>query len=341
MKTCVRWMISCAVLLLVWSSEGRAEFIKKGQVGFRFLENPVSAEAIGRGGLGLVTLRHSNTLFWNPAGLGWLEGKYDFNINYTRGIADINHSALAAAIQLGGFGVIGVDALIMDYGDFYGTRRAANDLGFEETGAFSPQSFAIGLAFSQRVSDRFSYGVHVKYAHQDLGSAWIGITGSDVDDPAMTMQEKSYALSEPAIDIGAVYDFRIYSIRFGAAMQNFSREIKYEEQKFPLPYAVSFSLCFDPLSIWLGEQKEHRMMAGFESRHPRDFKEKAKYGVEYIYREQFILRAGYMGNYDQRGLTLGFGVRQPFGTSRLRLDYAFQDFGLFKSVHTFSFGVSY
>lgn len=341
MKTPMHLFLICALALMLLSPCGHAEIIKKGQVGFRFLENPVSAEAIGRGGLGLVALRNSNTLFWNPAGLGWIEEKYDFNINYTRGIADINHSALAGAIRLGSFGVIGLDALIMDYGDFYGTRRAANELGFEETGAFSPQSFAIGLAFSQRVSDRFSYGVHVKYAHQDLGSAWVGVTGTDVDDPNMSMEEKSYALSEPAVDIGAIYDFRLYNIRFGAAMQNFSREIKYEEEKFPLPYAVSFSLSFDPLSIWLGEQDEHQMTAGFETRHPRDFKEKAKYGIEYAYRQQFLLRAGYMGNYDQRGLTLGFGVRQSLGDSKLRIDYAFQDFGLFKSVHSFSFGVSY
>ncbi len=61
----------------------------------------------------------------------------------------------------------------MDYGDFYGTRRANNDQGFEETGVFSPASYAVGLAYSRKVSDRFSFGVHVKYAGQDLGSAWI------------------------------------------------------------------------------------------------------------------------------------------------------------------------
>jgi hypothetical protein len=305
------------------------------------LENPISAEAIGRGGLGVAMFRNSNAVFWNPGGLAWLDGKIDFNVNYTKGIANINHSSAVGAIALRGIGVLAVDAVMMDYGDFYGTRRANNEQGFDDTGVFSPNAWVIGLTYSQKVSDRFSYGVHLKYARQDLGDAWIATAGIDVDDPDLAMAQKSYVQSEPAADIGAVYDFLFHNIRFGAVIQNISREIRYEEEKFPLPFAVSFCLTFDPLSVFMPDNELNSLLLGFESRHPRDFKEKIKVGAEYTYHDMLILRGGYMGNYDERGLTAGIGLTKQFGKTRFRIDYAFQDFGVFNAVHIFSFGAMY
>lgn len=315
--------------------------VKKGQAGFRFLENPVSAEAIGRGGLGLVTLRNANAVFWNPAGVGWVQKTYDFNLNHTNGIADINHSSFAGAVNLSGWGVFALDLIVMDYGEFYGTRRADNEQGFVETGTFTPSAYAIGLTYSRKMTNRFSFGVRVKYAREDLGSAWIGTAGVDVNDPELEIEEKAYALGELALDVGAVYDFLYRSIRFGAVIQNVSRELKYEEEKFPLPFAASFSLSIDPISLFRQEEEQSPLLFGFETRHPRDFREKYKYGLEYNYLDLVILRSGYMANYDERGFTFGIGVRRMLSGAGLRLDYGFQEFGLFGAVHTLSFGVAY
>jgi len=333
----MKYFIILFFLCLIFSSDGFCQ-VKKAQVGFRFLENQVSAEAIGRGGMGLVLSRNANAVFWNPAGLGWMEGQYDLSINYTAGIADINHSSVAAALNLTDWGVFALDLIVMDYGDFYGTRRADNEQGFEETGVFSPASYAVGLSYSRKVSDRFSFGVHVKYASQDLGSAWVGATGSDVGDPDLTMAQKDYQLGQMALDVGAVYDFLYSGLRFGATIQNVSREIKYEEEKFPLPFAAGFSLAMAPLQLFSVDHPEGDLQVGFETRHPRDFKEKYKFGAEYLYRDLIVFRTGYMMNYDEQGLTFGLGVRQSFLNTFMRLDYAFQDFGIFGIVHTFSFG---
>ncbi|HNR68653.1 MAG TPA: PorV/PorQ family protein [bacterium] len=328
-----------ALVIILLSAPAQSDIIKKGQVGFRFLENPISAEAVGRGGMGVSLLRNANAAFWNPAGVSWIESQMDLRLNHTNGIADINVNSAAFAVQLGGFAVMAADLVMMDYGDFYGTRRANNALGFEDTETFSPQAYALGLTFSQKVSDRFSYGVRVKYAHQDLGSTWIGVTGKDVDDPELVMEQKEYALSEPAIDVGAVYDFLAHGIRFGAAIQNFSREIRYEDEKFPLPFAVSFSLTVDPFSFFNPLGDEHRFLVGFETRHPRDFQEKVQFGIDYTYLNLLMVRLGYMGNFDERGLTAGLGVHKKFQGQRVFFDYAYQDFGVFNAVHLFSFGL--
>jgi len=333
-------ILICFTLGFILSSSAHSNIVKKGQVGFRFLQNPIAAEAIGRGGLGLVSFRNSNAVFWNPSGLGWLNGKIDFNANYTKGIADINYSAMVGAFNLGKFGVVAIDFMGMDYGEFYGTRRAANDLGYIDVGTFQPSAFAVGMTYSQKVSDRFSYGVRLKYAYQDLGTALIGTEGTDVDDSTLVIESKDYAHGEPAIDIGTTYDFLSHGIRFGAVVRNFSREIKYERYKFPMPFAVGFSMVFRPLTFFNIEPQQHDLEIGFETEHPRDFKEKVKFGAEYCYHELLIVRTGYMCNYDERGLTFGMGVCKEINLVKLRLNYAYQDFGIFNNVHTLSLGLT-
>jgi len=330
-----------AVLAAVFLFESATgQIVKKAQVGFRFLENPVSAEVVGRGGVGVTTTMNSSGIFWNPSLIVWASSDIDLGLNYTKGIADIDYNAMSASFRLGEFGVIGVSALMMDYGTFYGTRRSNNADGFEETGTFSPSALALGLAFSQKVSDRFSYGVHVKYARQDLGSAWVAPTGTTFGDPAFNVSQRGYAEGGIALDVGAFYDFFYNGIRFGATLQNISREIRYENEPFPMPFAVSFGATVEPL-MFFDETERNVFVMSFESRHPRDYKEKVKLGGEYRFMEILTARAGYMMNYDERGFTAGFGVRQDFEGVPLRLDYAYEAFGIFGAVHHVSLGMSY
>jgi hypothetical protein len=328
------------LLLCCGASSLNAEFTKKGQVGFRFLENPVSAEVVGRGGTGVVNTFTSNAVFWNPALLGWVPNDLDVGLNHTRGIADINYNAVAASIHLWSTGVLGLSLLAMDYGTFYTTVRAANEQGFVETGTFSPSAFSLGAAFSQRVSDRFSYGVHLKYARQDLGAAWVATAGTSLSDSALALAQKNYDLDVLAIDVGAYYDFLHNGIRFGAVVQNISRELTYESQQFPLPFAVVFGLAIEPLRFF-DIDSVHSLVLCVESRHPRDFGEKVELGLEYYYLNTFALRGGYRTNYDERGWTAGVGVKYAFAGIPWRIDYAYEPFGVLGTRHFISLGVGY
>lgn len=318
-----------------WSVE------KKAQVGFRFLENPISAEAIGEGGMGIVGIENSTTVFWNPSGLGFMNGDRDVSANYTKGIADINYGAFSAAYKLGGGGVLAADMVYMDYGVFHGTIRSDNEDGFIETGEFSPTAYAVGLSYSQRVSDRFAYGVRLKYAYQDLGQVTIGVSGTDVDDTLLVTDIVANHHGEPAVDIGASYDFGDSGIRFGAVIQNVSREVKYVRESFPLPFAVGFSIQADVLKLMNKESAMHKFTAGVESSHPRDYKEKIKFGCEYTYLKAFTLRMGYRLNYDERGLSFGLGLNKRMGDTVLRVDYAYELYGVFGATNTFTVGSSF
>ena len=318
-----------------------AQIDKKAQVGFRFLENPIGADVIGRGATGVVGTMNAGALFWNPSEIGWLKGTADVMIHRTQGIADINYNAAAVAFNAWDFGVVGVSLLFMDYGTFYGTRRADNAEGYVETGTFSPKAYAIGLAFSQQVSDRFSYGVQIKMVQQNLGSAWVAPTGASITDPNLAISQKDYSKADVAADVGAFYDFHYMGIRFGASLLNLSRDIKYENESFPMPFMVCFGASVEPLQAFLEGDEAHDLVLGFETRHPRDFNETVQFGAEYKVMGVLLVRAGYMLNYDERGLTAGIGVRHDWSGVPLRADYAYEAFGVFGGVHHFTLGVGF
>jgi len=333
---------TCIIVLLCLCTAGslQAQFEKKGQVGFRFLENPVSAEVIGRGGTGVVNTLTANAIFWNPALIGWIATDIDVSLNHTQGIADIDYNAAAVTFHLWEEGVLGISVLAMDYGTFYTTVRAANEEGFLETGTFSPTSLAVGGAFAQRISERFSYGVHVKYARQDLGEAWVATAGTSLTDTNLATTTRKYDLDVVALDVGAYYDFLFKGVRFGACVQNISRELKYEYTAFPLPFAVSFGVMIEPLRFF-DVDSAHGLAVCVETRHPRDFGEKVEFGMEYSYLGIFTARGGYQTNYDERGWTAGVGVKSTLSGIPWRIDYAYQPFGVLGSRHFISVGVGY
>lgn len=324
-----------SIIFFIFSvSNLNAQIEKKAQTGFRFLENPVSAEVIGRGGVGVVSTLSSNAIFGNPSLLAFIERDYDISLNHTSGIADINYNAIAASINLFDFGKLGFSLLAMDYGLFYSTVRLGED-GYLDMGTFSPTAISVGIAFAQKISNRFSYGVHVKYARQNLGEAYV-IPRND-----SLLKKKEYKLDVAAFDVGALYDFNYNGIKFGATLQNISRELSYEREDFPLPFAVSFGFSIEPLKFFPNMDPIHSVIINFESRHPRDFGEKIKIGSEYHYMDFLTIRAGYQINYDERNWSAGIGVKQELSGFPIRVDYAFQPFGILGDVHHISLGVSY
>ncbi len=321
-------------ILLSLSQLNFAQIEKKAQTGFRFLENPVSAEVVGRGTIGVVNTFSSNAIFWNPSLLAFSSTDYNISINHTKGIADINYNAVAASINLFDFGVIGFSLLSMDYGTFNSTVRLGEN-GYIDMGTFSPTAIAVGTAFSQKISDHFSYGVHLKYARQNLGEAFVIPRGDSV------LSKKEYELDVFALDVGAYYDFLVSGIKFGATLQNISKELKYETQQFPLPFAISFGAAIEPLELFYGKNPLHTLIISFESRHPRDFGEKVKFGAEYHFSDFFIARLGYVTNYDERSWTAGVGFKQQISDFPISIDYAFQPFGILGDVHYISLGIGY
>lgn len=332
--------ISILIGITLLSSTSWAQFEKKAQVGMKFLTNPVSAEVVARGTAGINATFNSNGIFWNPALTSRINSQLDVSLNYQQWIADISYNSAAVSWNAFNFGVVTLSGTMVDYGELYETIRSSNSQGFEETGTFSPSAYAVGIGFSQKVSDKFSYGVNIKYVNQDLGDAWIAV-GDSLTDPNYKLQQVPYSKGVPAVDIGTFYDFQYKGITFAAALSNVSREIKFQDEPVPLPFSVSFGATVAPLEFFMENMKDNRLILCVESNHPRDFKEKLKFGLEYTYMDMFIVRGGYVTNVDERGLTAGVGLRKTISDIPVRVDYGYQNAGIFGNTHFFTVGFSY
>lgn len=337
----IRKTIMILIVTMMFANTVSAQYEKKAQTGMKFLSNPVSAEAIARGTAAINSTQNSNGIFWNPALTGLISSTVDVSLNYHQWIADISYNAVAASVNAFDFGVVTLSGTIVDYGDLYTTVRSGNGQGFEETGTFSPAAYTVGVGFSQKISDRFSYGVNAKYINQDLGFAWVATSGDSLTDPNFKRELRQYKTGMMAFDIGTYYDFHYKGITFAAVLNNISKEERYENELFSLPFSVSFGATVAPLEFLTTNTGEHGLILMIESLHPRDFGEKIKYGMEYDYAKTIFLRAGYITNYDQRGISAGVGFRKTLSNVPVRIDYAYQDTGIFGNKHFFTVGFSY
>ena len=337
-------LISLAVFC-VMVNPADAKLKKVAQAGFKFLSNPIGARGAGLGNAYMALAEDASAMFWNPAGMARTEHGSVF-FDATRGIADINYFAGAIAWNFEDYGVFGVSAVVMDYGNFIGTRLNPITGGYDLTGDFSPTAFAIGLTYARTMTDRFGFGGTVKWARVDFGAAVsTQVTDTDAQGNPIAVDERdiSHSLDIPVFDVGVMYYTHIKGIRFGATFRNFSQEREFIADEFSLPLELKFGLIVDLIDLMSlhGLGANHTASAMSDFQHSRDFSSRMHYGVEYWYRGALALRGGYKANYDEEDITFGVGLRGELSTYSVNLDYAYNDFGLFNNVHKFTIGLDF
>lgn len=312
---------------------------KLAQTGMKFLSVGTDARAMAVGEAVTAVEGYSSSMFFNPAGMSRLGSLMNFSVGMTQWIADINYyfGSFALSPRRGQYGVFGVTVLVVNYGGaddkyFFPTIRANNEQGFidlDKNVFKPPTASAIGVGYARALTDRFSVGGHVRYVTQNLGSATL----------APDIIQK-YSKSVLAYDFGILYKTGFRSLNFGMTVRNFSREIRYERESFQLPLIFKMGLSMNVLDVFVENQRDHALLLSVDATHPRDYPEQINVGGEYVFLKTLALRGGYMFNNDEYGLTAGFGLHRHFGQSHLAIDYSYTPFGVFNSVHRFTFQFS-
>lgn len=301
---------------------------KLGQAGFKFLDVGVGARPAAMGEAFIMVGEDANAIFYNPAGIGKMDSKFDILANITYWIADIKYNAAALVVNGGIWGNFGFSIISPDYGEIIGTRVAGTEQGYEETGNIAPGALAVGIAYGRALTDRFTVGGHIKYASQDLGSNLMG-DSSIVNNEATSL----------AYDFGTIFYPGFKSFRLGMSILNFSPELRYQEEGFQMPLTFKIGVAMDLLDF-MGEHPDHSFVLAVDAIHPRDYTERIHIGGEYWFKDMVALRAGYKLNYDEAGLNAGVGFKTPdVGGVFIKVDYAYSDMGVFNTVNRFSIGI--
>jgi hypothetical protein len=326
-KKMIRLAILGAVLAFSVAA-GRAQQEKRAQTGMKFLSVTTDPRAAALGEAVTALESGSTAMFFNPASMARLETFADISLGRVDWIADIDYVYGGAAFRPAGgtYGVFGVSVLSVNYGDFIGTIRdnnPSNERGYIDTGMFSPSALAVSFGYAKPLTDKFALGARIKYVNQDLGSAIVGF------DQGGGYVTRGYEENVLAFDFGLLYHTGFRSLNFGMNVNNFSREVKYEEEGFQLPLTFKIGVSMNATDLMQMETEKHALLVTVDATHPRDYPEQLRFGGEYSFAKTVALRLGYFFPHDGNGFNLGAGFKKNTKSFGLGLDYSYTPFGVF------------
>ena len=308
---------------------------KRAQTGMKFLSTSVDARASALGSALTAEMQGSSaSMFYNPASMAFMPGRFHASGGMLNFIADINYVQASAAFRPSGganFGVVGVSVVGVDYGDFIGTIRADNEQGFVETGVYSPSAMSVGLGYARSFGDRFSAGANLKLVFQDLGDAFATSQNFETGVVATT---EGYSTQTVAYDFGIVYATGFRSLVIGMSARNFAQELTYVRERFELPLTFQIGVAMDVIDLTSIDPDMHSLQLHVDAQRPRDFSEHLRFGLEYTFMDVVSLRGGFeqAGVSEEQGFSAGAGLQYEFGGFRIGADYTYTDFGLFGAV---------
>lgn len=297
---------------------------RQGTSGANELRIPVGPRSNAMAGATVGDVVGPEALYWNPAGAcaGARTEAYFSHLTY---IADMKVNYFAVVTRAGNAGTLGFSAKVLDVGDILVTTEAAPD----GTGdIISPTFTTLGVTYSRQFTDRVRFGATGQFVSERIANA---------------------SAKGVAFDFGFQYDTGYNGLIFGFVMKNFGTSMTYSgpdfEQGVAIPgqepgsqnrTLVTNNAGFEMPSYFqmaasydLLHQKENALnvAATFMSNNysPDEFRG----GAEYVYHDQFALRAGYgkrvsdsdRDSYDGFSWGAGLNVKLGQGT-RLKFDYA-------------------
>ena len=141
-----------------------------------FLLISPDSKAGAMGDVGVATSPDANSMHWNPAKLAFVDDDMGFSMSYVPWlralVPDINLSYLAGYKKLSDKETIGLELRYFSLGDITFTNSEGITVG-----QYKPSEFALGTAYSRKLSDHFSLAISGRYIYSNLtGGQYAGLT---------------------------------------------------------------------------------------------------------------------------------------------------------------------
>ena len=340
--------IGIAVLALALSSQGFAgNEDRAGEAGAsELLINPWGRSS-GWGGANTSGAQGVESFNLNIAGLAYTKGSelVFTNTNWLSG-ADISINALGFATRLGeSGGVLGISAMSMTFGDIDITTADNPDGGL---GTFSPNYFNLG-----NFSNTISGGIVVKIISEGISNVNASGVAIDAGVNYVTGDFKQLQFGITLRNVGPTmsFDGNGLSDRFDVPNSDKTLTVNQRSKDFELPSLVNIGLSYDFYLTEAEETEDEQFMADHRITAAGTFtsnsftKDQFRLGVEYAFREMFMLRGGYVYESDvtddtdnstaSLGATFGATVEIPLGSSgnTFGIDYSYRATRTFNGIH--------
>jgi hypothetical protein len=316
---------------------------KVGTTSMQFLKVMPCARATALGDAYSVLASGAEAAFWNPSGIASVQNS-EFSSTYMMWMMDTKIGALSFASTLNDYGAFAVSLQYVDYGEM---EEAIWNRAYRTTGpypfltgkTFNPFAYVIALSYAINLTDKFSTGISVKYAHESLynGSTFNAMLSEGNYETVNTWG------GGLLFDFGMHYNTGYKSIQLGIAIQNFGASIKYAKEASTVPLQFRWGVAADLFGkdALLLNMDDNRLTLAFDLFQPNDYAQQEHLGLEYEFAGVIALRGGYKFNYDSEGLTAGLGIKQAIGQVKFSFDYSYGSVSNFLGdVHRISLGVA-
>lgn len=289
-----------------------------------FLKIGVGARANAMAESFAAVANDAYALFYNPAGISEFD-KNEVAISHSTWFVGLQHDFIGGVYHLDRQNSVGISIISLQSDDMPVTTE------FQPygTGAyFKYGDLAFAATYARKMTDRFSFGVTVKYIDETLADL---------------------SMHGVLIDLGTYYWTGIGSTRFAVSVSNFGGQMAPSGsvelvdgtsvssfQSFSPPTIFRIGFAFEPY-----QDKENRITASAQLNHPADNSENLAAGAEYSYESMFFLRGGYKINVSEQSYSVGAGVRADMKFAMVSFDYAFTPYQRLGDVHRFSLEMSF
>jgi hypothetical protein len=316
---------------------------KVGTTSMQFLKVMPCARATALGDAYSVLASGAEAVFWNPSGVAQVVNQ-ELSSTYMMWMMDTKIGAISFASSLGDLGAFGVSLQYVDYGvmeeAIWNRPYSKNDPYPGLTGrTFNPFAYVVALSYAINLTDKFSTGLSVKYAHESL---YNGTTFNAMISEGDNENVNTWG-GGLLFDFGMHYNTGYKSIQLGIAIQNFGANVKYANESSPVPLQFRWGVAADLIGkdALLLNTDDNRLSLAFDLFQPNDYAQQEHLGIEYEFAGTFALRGGYKFNYDSEGLTAGIGIKQAIGSVKFSFDYSYGSISNFLGdVHRISLGVA-
>ncbi len=340
---------------------GRVEnFSNVGNRAAEFLAIPVGARGIAMGNAFVAQADDISSIYWNPAGLGFLEGPQVFFSHLDMPVGFSMDYSAAALPMLDGRLIIGGFFGILNISEEEITTIESPD----GTGAFyDGYSLQFGGTMAYNFSDRFSAGVNVKAIRESIYQLTSNAIAFDIGTNYHTeLFDKPLRVSFTINNLGSNMSFsgenlfvqikpqEIYSDRLQNTSSNrmFDRDNRnayYQTNTFYLPTSFTAGIAMDVYN----ENDTRWTLAGQFSEN-NYMPSSMAFGTELAQTlsNRFIAaaRCGWNVERDEvnlesgdkmRGMSFGGGVEYNlFADQAISIDYAYRDMGRLTENHVFT-----
>jgi hypothetical protein len=349
----ISWIITITLVMCFSGLTYAQQPYRVGTTTANFLEIGLGAagNAMGEAHVGIVN--DVTAIYWNPAGLAFLESS-EARFIYHPWIVNTGLYFAGAGLVLPGIGSLGISLSHFDFGEEEVTTLEYPD-GLGEN--YSAGSLAIGLSYARSLTNWFAFGSTFKYVSQNIWHMSAHALAVDLGVVVRTNLFSPTGRNDRGLTIAmsiSNYGTRMHYTGMDALMKGYQdvdetgvfndvkSEISTDEWELPLIFRLGFA--YTPIQL-----SNQRVTIAADALHPNNNKESLNLGLEYMLRfmgaGDVFLRGGYKGIFLEEyefGPTFGGGVMlTPSPSLTVKIDYAFKYAGLFGNAHCYDIALTF